>query len=69
MKVNIEKQCLFSKEPIICTIASSMNLIYFGILLFLIWKEMKILHNLVMGLTWKGFYIANLTLFVMLYTT
>jgi len=33
MKVNVEKQCLSSTKPIIYTIASSTNLIYFGILI------------------------------------
>jgi len=68
MKVNVEKQCLSSTKPIICTIASSTNLIYFGILIFKIWEKVKVLQNLVIRFTSKGFYIANLTLFVMLYT-
>ncbi len=68
MKVSIEKQCSSSTKPITCTIASSTNLIYYGILFSKNWKEVRVLHNLMTRWTSKGFCIANLTLFVMLST-
>ncbi len=37
-------------------------------LFFKIKKKVNVLRNLVRGLTSKGFYIANLTLFIMLNT-
>jgi hypothetical protein len=39
---------------------------YFKILFSRIQKEVKVLHNLVNVFTSKGFYIANIILFVML---
>jgi hypothetical protein len=65
MKVSVEKQHSSSTKPIICITASSTSLMYFGILIPRICDEVKVFHNLVIGLTSKGFYIANLTFFVM----
>ncbi len=67
MKVNnIEKQWSSLTQSITCTITSLANLMYFRILFSRIQKEVKVLHNLVNVFTSKGFYIANIILFVML---
>jgi hypothetical protein len=68
MKISVEKQHSFSIEPITCTTSSLANLVYSGILISRNWKEVKVLHNLVIGLTSKCFCITNLTFFVMVLT-
>ncbi len=68
MKINVWKQQSFSIEPITCTTTSLANLVYSGILTSRIRKEVRVLHNLVTGLTLEGFCIANLTFFVMVKT-
>jgi hypothetical protein len=65
MKVNVEEKCSSSKESIIYTITSSTSLMYFRILTSKNCEEIKVFHNLVVGLTSKGFCITNLTFFVM----
>jgi hypothetical protein len=41
---------------------------YFMILFSRIQKEVKVFHNMVNGFTSKGFYVANIILFVVLKT-
>jgi hypothetical protein len=68
MKVNVEKQCSSSTEAITYTIASLASLMYFKILTSRNCEEIKVLHNLVTGLTSKDFCITNLAFFVMVRT-
>jgi hypothetical protein len=67
MKVNVEKQHSFAIEPVTYTTTNLANLMYSKILIFRIW-EIKVFHNLVTGLTLKGFCIANLAFFIMVKT-
>jgi len=66
MKVSVEKQHSFAIEPIIYSKFSQLDVLHD--FYFKNPKEVRVLHNLVTGLTSKGFYIANLTFFVMVKT-
>jgi hypothetical protein len=64
-KVNVERHCSFSIEPITYTTTSLTNLLYSRIFFHKICDEEEFFHNLVHGFTSKDFWIANLEFFFM----